>query len=64
MTMREYENLTESELAWADHCFESGNFDELARLQELSAARSGKKISVSPSSVLAQHTVQDAEGGG
>lgn len=61
MVMKEYENLNESELVWADHCFESGNFDELAKLLELSAERAGKVIKVSSSSVLVQHTVKDAE---
>ena len=32
MTMPEYENLTKEELEFADHYFESGNFEGMARL--------------------------------
>ena len=61
MTMKEYENLTDSELAWADHCFESGTFEALAKLQELSAERAGVKRKVLPGNVLAQHTIKHEE---
>lgn len=60
MPMPEYKNLTASELEWADHYFETGNFDSLAKLQELSASRSGKNIKVSPHMVLEQHTVKES----
>lgn len=56
--MPEYKNLTESELELADHYFETGNFNALATLQELSASRSGKSIKVSAHKVLEQHTVK------
>lgn len=61
MAMKEYENLTEDEMVWADHCFESGNFEALAKLQELSAERAGKIIKVLPGNVLKQHTIQESE---
>lgn len=53
--MDQYKNLTQEELEWADHCFESGNFEQLAKLQEISASRSGRNIRVSPSTILEQH---------
>lgn len=58
MTMPQYKNLNKSELEMADHYFETGNFNALATLQELSASRSGKNIKVSPHMVLEQHTVK------
>lgn len=61
MVMNAYKNLTPDELKWADHCFESGNTEALAKLQELSASREGNKISVSPSQVLAMHIVDNEE---
>ena len=59
MPMPEYKNLDESELEIADHYFETGNFDALAKLQELSASRSGKSIKVTPQMILEQHTVKN-----
>ena len=35
----EYKNLTESELVWADHCAETGNWEGLRACQALSASR-------------------------
>lgn len=39
----EYKNLTPSELVWADHFAETGNFAALRELRELSASRDGEK---------------------
>ena len=58
MAMKEYENLTEDELEWADHCFESGNFDGLAKMQKVSAERAGKSTGhINSNTMLTCHTV-------
>ena len=36
MATNEYKNLTEEELEWADHYFETGNFAALRKLKEKS----------------------------
>ena len=57
MTMPEYENLTKDELKLADHYFESGNFQDLAKLQKLSAKRGGQTTSnISTHTILKTHT--------
>lgn len=59
--MPEYENLTKEELEFADHYFESGNFEGLAKMQKLSAERAGKGTKhISPNTVLSDHIVKDA----
>jgi hypothetical protein len=44
MALPEYRNLTEAELAWADHLAETGNFSGLRKMQELSASRGNGRV--------------------
>lgn len=60
MVMKAYENLTEEDLVFADHYFESGNFEALAKLQKVSAKRGNKPTDhINASTILNDHVVQD-----
>lgn len=39
MALEEYKNLTESELVFADHYAETGNWSALSKMRELSESR-------------------------
>jgi hypothetical protein len=63
MAMEEYNHLTKDELEWADHCFDSGNFEGLAKMQKISAERAGKSTShINSYSILTSHTIKTTTG--
>lgn len=62
--MPEYENLTKDELEFADHYFESGNFNALAKLQKISAERGNKPTgNISAHTILKSHTIKNSSEG-